>query len=188
MDDSWKSAIGQNAPLVIISFLQTDSTIVNYDKELSSLGTQISRDINCNGLMMDTDDDGGLETDGHVSSCIAMSFGDIQPSVLLQELAAIQEVAAGLREIAAQFQHNVVAQATQNLSNNVLSSTIHYWKKHLSQEVDMALRQGVCLRDLPQEQIIVALSLTLVKGVCQQAPHLLRNLFDVALDYIRRDL
>lgn len=84
MDDSWKSAIGQNAPLVILSFLQTDSTIVNYDEELSSLSTLISRDINCNGLMMDTDDEGGLETDGHLSSCIAMSMGDIQPSVQLQ--------------------------------------------------------------------------------------------------------
>lgn len=41
----------------------------------------------------------------------------------IQDAAAIQQVAEGLREIAAQLEHNVVAQATQNLSNNVLSST-----------------------------------------------------------------
>lgn len=46
------------------------------------------------------------------------------------------------------------------------------------------MRQGLSLSDLPQERVILALSLTLVKGVCKQAPHLLRNLFNTAVQYI----
>lgn len=46
------------------------------------------------------------------------------------------------------------------------------------------MRQGVGLRDLAQEKVVVALTLTLVKGVCEKAPQLLRNLFNVALQYV----
>lgn len=38
------------------------------------------------------------------------------------EAAALQQVAEGLREIAAQLEHNVVAQATQNLRRNISTS------------------------------------------------------------------
>ena len=46
------------------------------------------------------------------------------------------------------------------------------------------MRQGVGLEHLPQERVFVALTLTLVRGVCEQAPRLLRNLFHTALQYI----
>jgi len=190
MGDLRKLTSRRNASLVIFSFLQADCRIPDYDEELFSLGKELTQDINCNGPWIDSEDDGGLETDGHLPGSISMSLDDIQPSVQLHgpgdhaEAAAVQEVAAGLREIAAQLEHNVVAQATRNLSNNILSSPYKDWKKHLSQEVDKAMRQGVGLEHLPQERIIMALSLTLVKGVCQQVPQLLRNLFDVALQYI----
>lgn len=84
MEATWKSTIEQNASLVILSFLEVDSSTVNYDKELSSLGSEISRDINCNGILMHTEDDGDLETDGHISSRVSMFLGDIQPSVRQQ--------------------------------------------------------------------------------------------------------
>lgn len=38
------------------------------------------------------------------------------------EQAAVREVARALEEIAAQFEDRVVAQATRNLSNNILNS------------------------------------------------------------------
>lgn len=190
MDDLWKLSIGQNAPLVILTFLQADCRISDYDEELRDLGKGLTRDNNCNGSCRDSEDNGDLETDGHLPVCISVSLDDIQPSVQLHrpgnhaEAEALQVVAAELREIAAQLEHSMVARATQNLSRNILSSPCQDWQKYLSQEVDKVLRQGVGLEHLPLERIIVALSLTLVKGVCQQAPKLLRNLFYVALQYI----
>lgn len=38
------------------------------------------------------------------------------------DAAALQQVAEALRDIAAQLEHNVVAQATQNLSRNIMTS------------------------------------------------------------------
>jgi len=191
MDDAWKLTIGQNAHLVVLAFLKADCRQEDYDEELLSLSKGLTRDINFNGsCWTDSGDDEGLETDGHQPTHISVFLNDIQPSVQLHrpvdhaEAAALQEVAAELREIAAQLEYNVVVRATQNLRENILSSPFEDWKKHLSQEVAKVMRHGVGLEHLPQERIMLALSLTLVKGVCQQVPHLLRSLFDVALQYI----
>ncbi|XP_070764136.1 BH3 interacting domain death agonist isoform X2 [Enoplosus armatus] len=181
---------GQNA-LVMLAFLQADCRGSEYEKELLSLGQEINpnRDMNCNGLRKEALDDGDLETDGHLSISIPGLIDDIQPSVGLQrprnhaEPAVVQQIAEELREIADHFEHNVVAQATQNLSRNISHSPPD-WKDHLTQEVDRVMRQGVGLENLPQERAMVALTLTLVKGVCEQAPRLLRNLFRTALQFI----
>lgn len=183
---------GQNGALVIFAFLQADCRNSEYSQELRSLGQEINltRDINCKGLRKDPLDDGDLETDGHLPRCITASLDHFQPSVELQrpgnhaDAAALQQVAQELREIADQFERCVVAQATRNLSRNILTSPSEEWKDHLSWEVDRVMRQGVNLNDLPQERITVALTLTLVKGVCEQAPRLLRNLFSIALQCI----
>ncbi|XP_044049388.1 BH3 interacting domain death agonist [Siniperca chuatsi] len=192
MDDLGNLTSCQNAALVILAFLQADCRNSEYGKELLSLGQEINLtwDISCNGPRKNALDDGELETDGHPAICKAPSLEDIQPSVELQrpwnhaEAAALQQVAEGLREIAAQLEHNVVAQATQNLSRNISNSPSEQWKDHLTWEVDRVIRQGVGLEHLPQERVIMALTLTLVKGVCEQAPRLLRNLFNTALQYI----
>ncbi|XP_035520160.1 uncharacterized protein LOC118329918 isoform X2 [Morone saxatilis] len=193
MDDLRNLTSPQNAALVVFAFLQADCRNSDYKKELFSLGqdTDLMRDINCNNPWRDSPDDGDLETDGHLVSCITASLGDIQPSVELQlprnhaDAAAIQQVAAGLREIAAQFEHNhFVAQATQNLHRNITVFPSEQWKDYLTQEVDRLINQGVGLEHLAQERVIAALALTLVKGVCEQAPQLLRNLFRTALQYI----
>lgn len=77
---------GQNAALVILAFLQADCRNAEYRKELLSLGQEINTawDINWNGFREDPVDDGDLETDGHLSSCVRASRDDIQPSVELQ--------------------------------------------------------------------------------------------------------
>uniref|UniRef100_UPI0037E9AEBA BH3 interacting domain death agonist isoform X1 n=1 Tax=Semicossyphus pulcher TaxID=241346 RepID=UPI0037E9AEBA len=192
MDNLGNVSGGQNAALVILTFLEADYRSPEYGKELLSLGQEIhlTRDINANGSWKDTLDDGHLETDGHMSSCIKASLGDIQPSVDLQwarnwDHAGVRQVAEELREIAAQLEHNVVAQATQNLGRKISNSPLHQWKDHLTREVERVMRQGVGLEHLAQERVIMALTLTLVKGVCEQAPKLLRTLFNIALQHIR---
>uniref|UniRef100_UPI0037E7246C BH3 interacting domain death agonist isoform X2 n=1 Tax=Semicossyphus pulcher TaxID=241346 RepID=UPI0037E7246C len=180
MDNLGNVSGGQNAALVILTFLEADYRSPEYGKELLSLGQEIhlTRDINANGSWKDTLDDGHLETDGHMSSCIKASLGN-------WDHAGVRQVAEELREIAAQLEHNVVAQATQNLGRKISNSPLHQWKDHLTREVERVMRQGVGLEHLAQERVIMALTLTLVKGVCEQAPKLLRTLFNIALQHIR---
>ncbi|XP_075938275.1 BH3 interacting domain death agonist [Anarhichas minor] len=185
MDDLGDLASGHNFALVILSFLQADCGTSEYRKELLSLGKDFNLTRDINGPRPD---DGGLETDGHLSSSsITAALCDIEPSVELQwprnraEAADLRQIAEGLREIADQLEHNVVAEATQNLSRNISASPSEQWKDHLRWEVDRVMRRGVGLEHLPQERVIVALTLTLVKGVCERAPRLLRNLFDTVL-------
>ncbi|XP_031722745.1 BH3 interacting domain death agonist [Anarrhichthys ocellatus] len=184
MDDLGYLTSGHNVALVILSFLQADCGTSEYGKELLSLGKDFNLTRDINGPRPD---DGGLETDGHLSSSITAALLDVEPSVELQwprnheEAAALQQIAEGLREIGDQFEHNVVAEATQNLSRNISASPSEQWKDHLRWEVDRVMRRGVGLEHLPQERVILAFTLTLVKGVCKRAPRLLRNLFDTVL-------
>lgn len=66
---------GPNTALVVLSFLQADCTNSEYLEEVSSLG----QSINNNKSSIESFDDGGLETDGHLPSKV--SFSDIHPSV-----------------------------------------------------------------------------------------------------------
>ncbi|XP_034542437.1 BH3 interacting domain death agonist [Notolabrus celidotus] len=182
---------GQNAALVVLTFLQADYRNPEYGKELHSLGREIclARDINANDPLKDGVDDGDLQTDGHQISCVRASLQGLQPSAdqpwaRNRDEAGLLRVAEELREIADQLERNVMAQATQNLGREISSSPLHQWKDHLTREVDRVMRQGVGLEHLAQERVVVALTLTLVKGVCEQAPHLLRNLFNIALQYV----
>lgn len=183
----------QNASLVILAFLQADCRDSEYRKELISLGSHLNltRDINSNDPWIESSEDEGLECDGHLQSSIRDYVQDLQPLVELQwprdhaEAAAVRRIAEDLREVAAQLEHNVVARATQNLSSNLQASPFEQWKRHLAVEVQRAMQQGVGLEHLPQERVAVALTLALVKGVCESAPRLLRRLFDTALQYVR---
>ncbi|XP_058502101.1 BH3 interacting domain death agonist isoform X2 [Solea solea] len=186
MDDPWSVTSEQSTALVILAFLQSDCRNCDYRDELVSLGKDFNytRDINCNGHFMD---DGDLETDGHLPSSVFQN--DILPVVELQRprnheaAESLHQVAEELREIAAQIEHNIVAQATRNLRDNISTSPTD-WKNHLEVEVKQLMRQGVGLEHLPQERVLIALTLTLVRGVCEQVPVLLRNLFNAARQYI----
>lgn len=46
------------------------------------------------------------------------------------------------------------------------------------------MMQIVTLKDVAQEHITLVLTLALVKGVCEQMPQMLRNLFNTTLHYI----
>ncbi|XP_068169218.1 BH3 interacting domain death agonist isoform X2 [Antennarius striatus] len=171
---------GQNSAMVMLAFLQADCRNPECRKELFSL----SQEMNDISLVED------IEMDGFLSSSIADGIRDIQPSIGLHrpgdhvDAAAIHQVAEELRGIAAQIELNIVARATENLSRNIQTSPLNEWKNYISSEVDRVMRQGVYLNDLPQERVIMALTFTLVKGVCEQNPLHLRHLFNSALQYI----
>ncbi|XP_033940899.1 BH3 interacting domain death agonist isoform X2 [Pseudochaenichthys georgianus] len=188
MDELGDLNSGQNAALLMWVFLQADSSTPEFSKELLSLGKELnfSRDINFNRPCEEDLDDGDLETDGHLP--ISAALQDILPSVELQwpmgraQAADCQQLAEELREIADQLQQNVVNQATQNLSRN-MSNTPSAWTEHLSREVQSVM-QSVGLHHLSRERVMLALTLTLVKGVCALAPQLLRSLFVTALQFL----
>ncbi|XP_077372043.1 BH3 interacting domain death agonist isoform X2 [Festucalex cinctus] len=184
MDDLTKLTGEQNATLVLLSFLQADCSNAQYNAAVNSLGKELTETwrSSCE------EECGVIECDGNLSTTIG-SIDDIEPLVELywpggeREARALQEVAARLREIAAQLEQNVVDQAARNLRRNVMSSPSE-WLDLLKIEVQRAMMQGVGLEHLAQERVMVALSLTLVKQVCEHTPRLLRDLFNTALQYI----
>lgn len=63
-------------------------------------------------------------------------------------------------------------------------SVFQKWEEHLSLEVARVMRENVTLKDLAQEQVTMALTLTLVKTVCEETPPLLRSLFNTTLRFV----
>ncbi|KAM9377402.1 BH3 interacting domain death agonist isoform 2-T4 [Pholidichthys leucotaenia] len=190
MDDLRDLTCGKNAALVIFAFLQADCQSSDFNTALLSLGKEfnLTRDINCDEKTTDSQDR-DVECDGYLPTSITGSLADLQPLVDLQwprdraEAADIQEVARELREIAQHFEENIVNQATRNLRRNLSNSTSDF-KDHLAREVERVMREGVGLEHSPEERVFMALTLTLVKGVCTHAPGLLRSLFTSALECI----
>ncbi|XP_046889595.1 BH3 interacting domain death agonist [Hypomesus transpacificus] len=181
-----------NTPLVILTFLQQQGfDNEECQRELDSLSRdlKITPDINCNSPGNGSHDDGELQTDGHFSSSIRGLVDDIQPQAYLNrhgdEVQGVRNVAADLILIAHQLEQRVVAKATENLTKKLQTSSVWFWKNHMAVEVDWVLSQGLysLLDHLPKERVIMALALTLVKGVCEKAPGLLRGLFSTALEY-----
>lgn len=71
---------------------------------------------------------------------------------------------------------------TSHLHNVCVCVYLQQWGRHLTQAVEHvhgALRQGSSLGDLPQERVVLALSLSLIKGVCERTPRFLRDLFHI---------
>ncbi|KAJ8002884.1 hypothetical protein DPEC_G00163590 [Dallia pectoralis] len=180
-------------PLVFLTFLQQQScNNAELKRELDSLSYELKRtqDINCPGLGTNFHEEGELQTDGHYGSG-RIYLGDLEPQVELElpvdpaEEAALRAVAAGLIEIADQLERSLVVQASENLTKKLMKFSVPMWRHHLALEVEWLKKQslGSVLDHLPQERVILALTLTLVKGVCERAPGLLRSLFTTALQF-----
>uniref|UniRef100_A0A669EVJ0 BH3-interacting domain death agonist n=1 Tax=Oreochromis niloticus TaxID=8128 RepID=A0A669EVJ0_ORENI len=146
---------------LIFAFLQEGHESAGYMKELHSLGEQLkfSWDINSNGHDTRNLDNGELETDGYHPSNIGLSMQDLHPIVDLQ------------------------IRGNLSVWTDLFVSAFQKWKDYLAFEVERVMMRGVG-PDLPQERVIIALALTLVKRVCVQTPQRLRNLFHTALQYI----
>ncbi|KAL0968514.1 hypothetical protein UPYG_G00267870 [Umbra pygmaea] len=159
--------------------------------ELESLGRELklTQHFNSEGLWSDIHE-GELQTDGHYCSSVSL-LQEFQPQaevalpVSPAEAEVLRGVAAGLKEIADQLHDSVVTQAAENLTKKLQKYSVRMWRHHLALEVEWLKKQalGSALDHLPQERVIMALTLTLVKGVCERAPMLLRKLFNVALQY-----
>ncbi|CAL8355476.1 unnamed protein product [Lota lota] len=179
---------GVHNALVFLSFLgQTDCKSLALQQELDSLGRDlaVTKDYNSNSPYKW--DRGELETDGHIPSNTRALLEELQPQV---ELPANQinaedlgELTATLREIADQFEQSVLRRATASLAKKLDNSTTNMWTAHLTLEVEWVVKNSRGL-DLPQERVMMALALTLVKGVCERTPRLLRNLFATTLQYL----
>lgn len=83
MDDMWDLSSGQHTALVSLAFLQANCTNEDYEQELFSLSKDLGRAKNCNGPRIDAIDDGELETDGHLPTCLTIALDGILPSVEL---------------------------------------------------------------------------------------------------------
>ncbi|XP_068507255.1 BH3 interacting domain death agonist [Syngnathus scovelli] len=184
MDDLTKLASEQNAALVVLSFLQADCIDVQYNKAVCSLGSELRKTwSSCE------EDDGVIESDGYLPISNADLIAGMEPGVEHYwpggegEVRNLQEIAARLREIAAQFHQNVVDEAAQNLRRNILSSPSEQWLDLLKSEVQRAMMMAG-LDQMPQERAILALGLTLMKQVCVLSPQLLQDLFNTALRYV----
>lgn len=187
MGDNGSLTREQHAVL-LWTFLQADcKASPEFCKEVLSLGKDFN-DNEATALNVldygDLETDGYLETDGHIPSSLAIALEGIEPSVEAPQLAIIQQVAAEIREIAAQLEQSIVTRATQNLTRNICGSSTERWREYLHLEVQNMLAQGVVLNNLQQERVVATLTFTLVKGVCLQAPSLLRSLFHTALQYL----
>ncbi|KAJ8381795.1 hypothetical protein SKAU_G00025730 [Synaphobranchus kaupii] len=168
--------LGPITPLVFLAFLQQQPP--NNDElanQLYVLGQELKLargDINCNGFEDDAEEDGELQTDGHFccSTNIRGLVADLDASVEVAwpanpaNEAVLRNVAAELIEIANQMENRVVSRAAENLIQKLQNSPLRDWKRHLSAEVQSALRQGLGsgLEQLPQERVLLALTMTLV--------------------------
>lgn len=191
------AASDPNNTLVFLTFFQNTGCVDPiFQRELDSLGRELKctqPDINSNTGVDQAYvyDDEELQTDGHFSpSCRVVREG-IRPHaerrlpVNHEEVEVVRNVAAGLIEISDQINHNVLAQAAENLAKKLQKSSIWLWQNHLAEEVKWLLCHcpASALESLPQEKVIMAFTLSLVKRVCEKAPLLLRNLFLTTLQY-----
>ncbi|XP_010881582.2 BH3 interacting domain death agonist [Esox lucius] len=182
-----------STPLIFLTFLQQHSSNnAELKRELNSLSHDLKRTQNIHfpGLGTNTHEEGELQTDGHYGSSRIL-LEEFVPQVELPlpmsraDEVAVRAVAAGLIEIADQLERRVVAQASENLTKKLMKYSVQLWRHHLALEVEWLKKQalGSVLDQLPQERVILALTLTLVRGVCERAPVLLRNLFNTALQF-----
>ncbi|CAL9697225.1 unnamed protein product [Knipowitschia caucasica] len=169
------------------AFLQADcgNCPQDYCEELRSLKKSTKTSL-YHSFYGDYETDCDLEADG-LSPSIRISLEDLEPSADVHVPENIQQVAAEIREIAAQFEPNIVNRATLSLTRNIMGSSIEHWNGYIHQEVQHVLRHGVALANLRSELVVAALTFTLVKRVCLQAPTLLRSLFDTTLRYLNSE-
>ncbi|XP_036440513.1 BH3 interacting domain death agonist [Colossoma macropomum] len=132
--------------------------------------------------------DGELETDGNIPTNPREFLQGVLPEVHLElpvnpeEAQAVREVAAELIRIADELNHIIVSRAVEGLARNLTSNTsLESWHILLIQSVDNLLKE---VPGVHTEQVVMALTFSLVKAVCEHTPPLLRGLYNVVMQYI----
>ncbi|KAI1888545.1 hypothetical protein AGOR_G00186270 [Albula goreensis] len=163
-------------PLVLLFFLQQQGTKnLELSCQLHALGQKLAgRDINSNGFV-DAEDDGELQTDGNFSCNTGEFIRGLEPhveEVNPEDAAVLRNVAAELIEIADRMERNMVARSAQSLIRKLTSSPLQDWRRHLATEVQVMLKrsQGTGLEQMPQERVMLALTMMLNRAAVHQ-PH-----------------
>ncbi|KAL6479109.1 hypothetical protein MHYP_G00125420 [Metynnis hypsauchen] len=132
--------------------------------------------------------DGELETDGNIPTNPRDFLQGVLPEVHLElpvnpeEAQAVREVAAELIRIADELNHIIVSRAAEGLARKLTSNTsLESWHILLVQSVDNLLKE---VPGVHTEQVVMALTFSLVKAVCEHTPPLLRGLYNVVMQYI----
>ncbi|KAL2093751.1 hypothetical protein ACEWY4_011063 [Coilia grayii] len=180
------SSFHTTTPLVFLTFLQQKGCQNQaLEQELLDLESELKhiQDVNSNCVTSECtdEDDGELQTDGHSPMVNLRALVQGRPHVQAPR-PAVRDVARELVEIADQLEDSVMARTTDNLLRLLKNSNYLQWGQHLSQAVDQvhgALWHSGGLDGLPQERVLLALSLSLIKGVCERTPAFLRDLFHI---------
>ncbi|KAI5098205.1 wee1-like protein kinase 2 isoform 2 [Silurus meridionalis] len=166
-------------PLLFLAFLQKSSCLNSeLQRELEKLCYAVKQvldtDIEC---------DGELQTDGHSFQTGLLQdvpeIGIVLP-VPAEEAEAVREVAQELIRMADEFNHLIVSQVAEHLTKKLSKSSQECWWNCLSQGVDRLLK------DVPgvhSEQMVMALTFTVVRAICDRAPRLLRDLCNTLMQY-----
>ncbi|MCI4379227.1 hypothetical protein PGIGA_G00225560 [Pangasianodon gigas] len=183
-------------PLLFLTFLQQRPCLNSeLQRELENLHCEVKLSAALSGLNdhiaypqyhgfdSDIECDGELQTDGHSfhrGLLHDVPQVDLVLPVPVEEANAVREVAAELIRMADEFNHSIVSQAAEHLTKKLCNSSPQFWWTCLSQGVDSILK------DMPgvhNERMVMALTFSLVKAVCERAPRLLRELWNTMMEY-----
>ncbi|XP_017547623.1 BH3 interacting domain death agonist [Pygocentrus nattereri] len=183
--------------LVFLTFLdQTPCQNKDLEKELHRLGYDLKLTTDSGGTKyahhglvdLSIECDGELETDGNIPTNPRDFLQGVLPEVHLalpvnpEEAQAVREVAAELIRIADELNLMIVSRAAEGLARKLNStSSLESWHILLVQSVDNLLKE---VPGVHTEQVVMALTFSLVKAVCEHTPPLLRGLYNVVMQYI----
>ncbi|XP_062860696.1 BH3 interacting domain death agonist [Trichomycterus rosablanca] len=165
--------------LVFLTFLQQSPCVNN---ELQREVDYLNHKIKLHGLGLDSDieTDGLLETDGHsINRSLLLDFAP-QAEYALPEAQAVSEVAAELVRIADDFNDSIVSQAAERLNKKLRNASKLSWLDYLSEGVDSVLTE---VQGGHNDRIVMAVTFSLVKAVCERTPRYLCDLCNVLMRY-----
>ncbi|TSX17019.1 BH3-interacting domain death agonist [Bagarius yarrelli] len=176
-------------PLLFLTFLQQSPGLnCELQREVDKLHSEVKlRSVSSGGFReyidyprcysfdSNIECDGELQTDGH--SLYLGQLHDVpQVELVLPvpgEAQAVREMAEELIRMADEFNQRIVSQAAEHLTRTLSNSSTEHWSSCLSHGIE-----GL-LNDVPgvhTERIVMALTFSLVKAVCERAPRFLRGL------------
>ncbi|XP_053479066.1 BH3 interacting domain death agonist [Ictalurus furcatus] len=182
-------------PLLFLTFLQQRPLNSELQRELENLHCDMKLRAAPTGITDHTvytqnhdfdsniECDGELQTDGHSVQRIVLHDVPQVELVLpvpVDEAHAVREVAAELVRMADELNHIIVSQAAERLTKTLSTSPQKCLWSCLSQGVD------TLLKDVPgvhSERMVMALTFSLARAVCERAPRLLRDLCNTMMQY-----
>ncbi|XP_060734597.1 BH3 interacting domain death agonist [Tachysurus vachellii] len=130
----------------------------------------------------DIECDGELQTDGHpFHRCL---LNDVPQDDLVlavpDEDHVVMELAAELIRMADEFNRMMVSEAAERLTKKLNKSSPEGWWSFLDQGVKGLLRQ---VPGSDTDRVVMALTFSLMKAVCEHTPSLLRDLYNTITQY-----